>query len=232
MLRRLAIVGLCAAALVLALGATANAGTYVWDLSTEADYYVSGSATWVLGEGVVAAEEEDEASVLAKINTQAPGLKLGSIIGGGYEIADFSTDSPGTPGVVYGSLYLSPTGGSGSTVLILLSPMSWTGSGTLDYTFDLNTHADYRTRTPPGDWSAYDEARSGTFGDVIGMLSANTDYAAFFGPQIGMSGTHNTAFDVTQITLDVVPEPISLIFFGTGLVGVFGFVARRKMQRK
>ncbi len=27
-----------------------------------------------------------------------------------------------------------------------------------------------------------------------------------------------------------IPEPISLIFFGTGLIGVFGFVARRKMQ--
>jgi len=28
-----------------------------------------------------------------------------------------------------------------------------------------------------------------------------------------------------------IPEPISMIFFGTGLVGVFGFVARRKMRR-
>ena len=29
-----------------------------------------------------------------------------------------------------------------------------------------------------------------------------------------------------------IPEPVSLIFFGTGLVGVFGFVARRRMQAK
>ena len=29
---------------------------------------------------------------------------------------------------------------------------------------------------------------------------------------------------------EIIPEPISLVFFGTGLVGVFGFVARRKMQ--
>jgi len=28
-----------------------------------------------------------------------------------------------------------------------------------------------------------------------------------------------------------IPEPISLIFFGTGLVGVFGFVARRRMRQ-
>ena len=30
----------------------------------------------------------------------------------------------------------------------------------------------------------------------------------------------------------VVPEPVSIIFFGTGLVGELGLVARRKMQRK
>jgi len=29
----------------------------------------------------------------------------------------------------------------------------------------------------------------------------------------------------------MVPEPISLIFFGTGLVGVFGFVARKRMRK-
>jgi len=28
-----------------------------------------------------------------------------------------------------------------------------------------------------------------------------------------------------------IPEPISMIFFGTGVVGVFGFVARRKMRK-
>ena len=29
----------------------------------------------------------------------------------------------------------------------------------------------------------------------------------------------------------MVPEPISLIFFGTGVVGVFGFVSRKRMRR-
>ena len=28
-----------------------------------------------------------------------------------------------------------------------------------------------------------------------------------------------------------IPEPISIIFFGTGIVGVAGFVARRKMRK-
>ena len=46
-------------------------------------------------------------------------------------MTDFVTDPPGGPGAIYGSLYLSPTGGSGSDVLILLSPMTVTGSGPL-----------------------------------------------------------------------------------------------------
>jgi hypothetical protein len=29
-----------------------------------------------------------------------------------------------------------------------------------------------------------------------------------------------------------IPEPVSLVFFATGLAGVFGFVARRRMQRR
>jgi hypothetical protein len=31
---------------------------------------------------------------------------------------------------------------------------------------------------------------------------------------------------------DPVPEPISMIFFGTGLVAVGGYVSRRRMLRK
>jgi hypothetical protein len=29
----------------------------------------------------------------------------------------------------------------------------------------------------------------------------------------------------------VIPEPLSMIFFGTGLVGVLGYVSRRRMRR-
>jgi len=35
-----------------------------------------------------------------------------------------------------------------------------------------------------------------------------------------------------QITSPVLPEPISMIFFGTGLVAVSGYVSRRRMLRK
>jgi hypothetical protein len=35
-----------------------------------------------------------------------------------------------------------------------------------------------------------------------------------------------------EVSLTPIPEPVSMIFFGTGLVGVAGFMKRRKMRRK
>jgi hypothetical protein len=37
---------------------------------------------------------------------------------------------------------------------------------------------------------------------------------------------------VTNFDVDAVPEPISMIFFGTGLVAVGGYVSRRRMLRR
>ena len=166
----------------------------------------------------------DWASVFAKVNTQASNIKVGDITGGGFTLTGMNQ-----PGAVYDTIRLSPTGGDGSTVLILLSPMSYTGTGTLNYTFDLNTHADYRTDpTGLGNWSGYDSARSGTLGEVIGMLSGSTDYAAFVGPEIGLSNTFGTTFTVTQIELDTVPEPATMLLLGLGLMGVAGI--RRKFK--
>jgi hypothetical protein len=171
----------------------------------------------------------DWASVFAKVNTQAPGLRVGDITGGGFTLTGMNN-----PAAVYDTIRLSPTGGDGSTVLILLSPMSYTGTdGNLNYTFDLNTHADYRTDpTGLGNWSAYDPARSGTFGQVIGMLSGSTDYAAFVGPEIGLSNTSGTTFTVTQIALDTIPEPASIIIWSLfGLGTVFGVRVWRRGRK-
>ena len=47
------------------------------------------------------------------------------------------------------------------------------------------------------------------------------------------------AVDVTDLTggnyavsLTPVPEPISMIFFGTGVVGVFGYISRKRLQKR
>lgn len=221
------VIGVVMVVAMMVAGVT-HAAVTTWDLSNPAEYYASGSAST---SGVVTATTSDLASVFARINTKLPGLRLGDIVGGGYTINSFTT-SVGSPASVYGSLYLSPTGGSGSNVLILLSPMTITGSGTLDYTFDLSTRADYRTWN--NGWTAYDSARSGTFGQVISLLDTAgpglTEFAAFFGPQIGMSETSGTAFNVTGITLDTtVPEPATLIIWS--LLGGLG-IAVAHLRRK
>jgi hypothetical protein len=118
-------------------------------------------------------------------------------------------------------------------VLILLSPLTWTGAERNgSYTFDLNTRADYRTRPVGGDWSAYDPTKSGTFGQVVDMIDAsvyNTQFAAFFGPQIGMSGTYNTTFTVSQIELQTVPVPGAVWLLASGLLGLV--TVRRRMKK-
>jgi hypothetical protein len=48
--------------------------------------------------------------------------------------------------------------------------------------------------------------------------------------QIGMRDDASYIL-ITDIQVDT-PEPISMIFFGTGLVAVGGYMARRKMARK
>jgi hypothetical protein len=217
------------------VAANAGAASYVWNMGTESDYYVDGG-TWSSGQVNVPASSQsngDAAAVFARVNTQAPGLKLSSVIGGGYTINSFAAGQ-GTPENVYGSLYLSPTGGSGSDVLILISPMGISGTGTLTYTFDLNTHADYRTKVGT-DWTAYDSAKSGTLGQVIGMIdgtSASSEFISFFGPQIGESSTWGTTFNVTQIQLGTapVPEPVTMFSAFMGLSSL-GMYIRKRMRK-
>jgi hypothetical protein len=47
------------------------------------------------------------------------------------------------------------------------------------------------------------------------------------GVELSYSGGTHTA----SIDLMAIPEPVSMIFFGTGMAGVFGFVARRKIRK-
>jgi hypothetical protein len=203
---------------------------YAWNFTNAVDYYVDGD-WWTLdgiyvpvitalpvgGYAYVPARPwidsnddppygSDWAAVFARINTNPQGdyLSVGNITGGGFTLTGMNH-----PDAVYGSLYLSPTGGSGSTVMINLSPLGRTGSdGNYVYSFDLNTACDVKLKDAcdvNGENCNWGTAHyAGTFGGAIAWVNASAysgTYAAFFGPQIGMSGTSETTFTVWQIQL-------------------------------
>ena len=57
---------------------------------------------------------------------------------------------------------------------------------------------------------------------MINASGYSGDYAAFFGPQIGMSGMSGTTFTVTEIQLQTVPIPGAVWLLGSGLMGLLG----------
>jgi len=218
-------------AVIALLCASVAAQALVWNFTDAGDYYAGSNATFTAGSASVASigttGTKESAAVLAKVNTLAYHLAVGDITGGGFTLSAI-----GNPTAIYGSLYLSPDGASGSDVMINISPMANTGGV---YTFDLTTDADYRTWDgSAGNWTAFNAARSGSFSDVIGMIKVgaySNDYAAFFGPQASEIGTSSTPFTVTRIQLNTaaVPEPMSILLGIMGLSSIAGF---RKLRRK
>jgi hypothetical protein len=92
--------------------------------------------------------------------------------------------------------------------MINMSPLSRTGSGEdFTYIFDLTTTCDVKLKDACDvngencNWGA--AHYTGTFGGAIDWVNTNAsgNYAAFFGPQIGMSNTSETTFTVWQIQL-------------------------------
>ena len=62
-----------------------------------------------------------------------------------------------------------------------------------------------------------------SYGEVSNTPTGNNFEAVF--------ARGSTNYALRRVDSTPVPEPISVIFFGTGIVGVIGFVARKNMQR-
>ena len=198
---------------------------YAWNFTNEADYYVDGD--WWTLDGIYAPvitalpgggyayvparpyiDENDDppygsdwAAVFARINTNPQGdyLSVGDITGGGFTLTGMNH-----PDAVYGSLYLSPTGGSGSTVMINMSPLGRTGAdGEYIYSFNLDTPADVKIKNGPAALGASRSIPARSAGPSTGSTPVPTAAPTppFFGPQIGMSNTSETTFTVWQIGL-------------------------------
>jgi hypothetical protein len=232
---------ICAVVTMMLVVGAANAAL-TWNFENAADYYLDGD--WWTSGGIYApvitvgvgafvparpwidaddnAYGSDWAAVFARINTKLPLLKVGDISGGGFTLSGMNH-----PDAVYGSLYLSPTGGGGSTVMINMSPMGRTGAdGAFVYTFGLDTAADVKIKNGlDGSWGT--ALTTGTFGGAIDYIEASVysgTYAAFFGPQIGMSNTSGTTFTVSQIQL--IPEPATMLLLGLG--SVMSLISRKR----
>ena len=50
-------------------------------------------------------------------------------------------------------------------------------------------------------------------------------------PAAAWSSATYAYYNATNTNYPIIPEPVSVIFFGTGLVGVLGFVARRRISK-
>ena len=230
-------------------GAMSASATLTWNFNNAADYYLDGDSgtaplninyTPVITQGVGAYVParpwinsddnapygSDWASVFAKVNTQANHLNVGDITGGGFTVSGMNN-----PDAVYGSLYLSPSGGSGADVLINLSMTRTGSSGNYIYTFGLDSKADVLVSPP--NWAYAEPQGSLDLADVINWVNGNSysGYAAFFGPQIGLSNTSGTTFTVSQIQLQLVPEPTTMIA-GALLLLPFGASTIRILRKR
>jgi FG-GAP repeat len=75
-------------------------------------------------------------------------------------------------------------------------------------------------------------ASDGSPSDYFGMAIAIDDGTGVMGVAFDDDNgeTSGSAY-IFSASSEPVPEPMSMIFFGTGVVGVFGFVSRRRMRK-
>ena len=77
----------------------------------------------------------------------------------------------------------------------------------------------------------YSNPEVDSYFEWLSSSSPGDEWESVFQPKTGNWNwvASDPGFELAfNLTGNVVPEPVSLIFFGTGLVGVFGYVARRR----
>jgi hypothetical protein len=133
--------------------------------------------------------------------------------------------------MVDGSLDMPPPGGD----LPGLSAAGWDYCGTTAW-------AVITSPTPVSDLY-FQLAFQGNDGPVsfdsqifLGDVLEGTQFTAYNEPQYGSGWQYFNPHDTDVLTFGdapiFVPEPVSMIFFGTGVVGMLGYVSRRKLWHK
>jgi len=101
-------------------------------------------------------------------------------------------------------------------------------SGTMNWTTMSAVETDLGTSTGNGTAAAYGGGAGAWDCDWGWLIEAIP--LQFSGFAVNVTPIEGDNYRVS-LTPAPIPEPISMIFFGTGVVGVLGFVSRRKMRR-
>ncbi len=242
-MKRFSIIALLSIGLVLTMAATAGASQVFTTSSTGVDYavndngfYVSGSPITV-GTAAYAGTNGSNFSLLADSTQGANdsgivlyfngGLTLGQLTG--VTVSNYTASN----NLLSVNLWLDT---SGDGKFFAFSGDELTSLNGDTYVAQSNP-ANNGQLNVNGTTSFYDmgvDGAGGTYtlaqlqaGDVVG-ISASTPVAIW----IGQNGTDAYTATFGSVDVSTTPEPISMIFFGTGLVAVGGYVSRRRMLRK
>jgi len=142
----------------------------------------------------------------------------------------------------FGSSYTIPASTKQTTFLLFLGPVSGDTATSATTTFKLGG-TDVATDGPGRVTTTSTELAAGAWFFPAAAITFDQVIVDFTLPsQVNEGGnevTFNTGLPATITygsidaqAVDYTPEPISTIFFGTGIVGVLGYVARRKMLKQ